>query len=303
MFVLTGRRKGGDLLAFSPDGRSLAARSETGLQLWRDLAPGATATVFRDINSVASLRFTPDGGRLYFDGHRAGVIHLPTGGSDVFPPADGYRFQVLTADGRFIIAVHLPPSRGNFVDCRPAVNPGTGAVAWRVPLARAFGGRPVSLADGRFVLEEGEDRPAGQRGRSYRYVVRSGTTGAVLAEAPASDWFSERDAVSADGRWLAAQHTTRLRVWRLDDLAAPPVERDSGSKKNFTDLAFHPSGRVLAVSGNDGLVRYYDPETGQVARSFDWKLGKMVGVAFSPDGALAAAGTDTGRIVVWDVDV
>ena len=50
-------------------------------------------------------------------------------------------------------------------------------------------------------------------------------------------------------------------------------------------------------------LRFYDAETWQVADRFDWKMGKAVGVAFNPDGALAAAGTETGKIIVWDVDV
>ena len=32
-------------------------------------------------------------------------------------------------------------------------------------------------------------------------------------------------------------------------------------------------------------------------------VGRLRSVAFSPDGALAAVGSDTGRVVVWDVDL
>jgi WD40 repeat protein len=80
------------------------------------------------------------------------------------------------------------------------------------------------------------------------------------------------------------------------------VEWRNNSRKSFTDLAFHPSGRCLAVTSNDGTVRFYDTTTWQLAETFTWNVGKMVGIAFSPDGALAAAGSDTGQIVIWDVD-
>ena len=39
------------------------------------------------------------------------------------------------------------------------------------------------------------------------------------------------------------------------------------------------------------------------AKTFTWNIGKMRSIAFSPDGTLAAAGSDSGKVVVWDVDV
>lgn len=299
MFVLPARRNGGSLLAFGPDGRTLAARSDTGLQLWRGIAPGAKPTVFRNLYEVGFMGFSPDGHRLYLDGHVGGVLDVRTGEYRPFPPAHGYRYYRPSPDGRVLYAVHLPPSGRNQVACWSADAPFAGKPVWRVPLRRPFGGRPLPLPGGRFVVDEG----VGAAGsRLYCYVIRSGETGAVEAETESSDWFSERDAVSPDGRWLACQHTNRVRVWSLDNLSAPPVGWDSGSRKIFTDLAFHPAGRLLAVAGTDGLVRFHAVGSWEVVRAFEWKLGKMVGVAFSPDGTLAAAGSDTGKIVVWDVD-
>ncbi len=35
---------------------------------------------------------------------------------------------------------------------------------------------------------------------------------------------------------------------------------------------------------------------------WNWKLGPFQSVAYSPDGTVGAAGSEDGRIVVWDVD-
>jgi WD40 repeat protein len=50
-------------------------------------------------------------------------------------------------------------------------------------------------------------------------------------------------------------------------------------------------------------LRWANATTWEVAHAFDWEIGRLRSIAFSPDGMLAAAGGDKGKIVVWDVDL
>jgi WD40 repeat protein len=50
-------------------------------------------------------------------------------------------------------------------------------------------------------------------------------------------------------------------------------------------------------------VKLYDTTSWKVAQAFNWDIGRLRSVAFSPDGMLAAAGGEKGKIVVWDVDL
>ena len=53
---------------------------------------------------------------------------------------------------------------------------------------------------------------------------------------------------------------------------------------------------------NDETVREYDAITLQELRAYAWKVGKLRCVAVAPDGLTAAAGSDTGKVVVWDLE-
>lgn len=110
-------------------------------------------------------------------------------------------------------------------------------------------------------------------------------------------------AVSPLGTSIVSRIDRRLHVFDVaNPTAAPRVIVNTG-KKHFTGIAFHPTGRYLAVTSNDATVKLFDATTWEIARTFEWNVGKLRSVCFSFDGNLAAAGSDAGQVVVWDVDL
>ena len=178
-----------------------------------------------------------------------------------------------------------------------------GALAWSVASPRWLYSGPLFLAGGRrFVVLEYLHRRAAEGG-GPAYVTRDAGTGEAVAEAPAAGASFHALVQSADGRLLAGRWGAWVGVLPADDLGARPVKFRNDSGEGFTDLAFHPSGRYLAATSSDATVKLYDTATWQLARAFDWGVGRLRSVAFSPDGMLAAAGGEKGQVVVWDVDL
>jgi hypothetical protein len=73
-------------------------------------------------------------------------------------------------------------------------------------------------------------------------------------------------------------------------------------RKGLTALAVHPGGRWIATADSGGTVRFLETERFRPGAAFDWQTGPLRSIAFSPDVSIATAGTDDGRVVVWDVD-
>lgn len=75
----------------------------------------------------------------------------------------------------------------------------------------------------------------------------------------------------------------------------------TGHDADINDVAFSADGSLLATTSDDGLVRIWDPDTGDMqAELGGW--GQVWGVSFSPDGSRVAAGwVNEGVVRVLDL--
>jgi hypothetical protein len=110
--------------------------------------------------------------------------------------------------------------------------------------------------------------------------------------------------IAVTDTFLVAHHGPTLFIYDLASLDRKPKKLTNPAKrKHFAGFAIHPSGRWLAAAGLDGAVTLWDTTTWTVAQTWAWDAGQARSVCFSADGTLAAAGTDSGKVVVWDLDL
>lgn len=76
----------------------------------------------------------------------------------------------------------------------------------------------------------------------------------------------------------------------------------TGHRKTVTSVAVRPDGSAIATGSWDGTVRFWEVGSWAETAVFDWKIGRVTALAFSPDGTRAAAAGDTGAIIVWDLE-
>jgi small GTP-binding protein len=69
-------------------------------------------------------------------------------------------------------------------------------------------------------------------------------------------------------------------------------------KARIRTLAFGARGELLVSGGDDGKLRVWKVQSGELVRSFDVQNDEVLGVAFSPISTLAGGG-DAGVITLW----
>jgi WD40 repeat protein len=132
-------------------------------------------------------------------------------------------------------------------------------------------------------------------------IIRNTETGEAVMSVSSSSRHCRTSAVSADGKRFALMGYDKLYIWDTTTWGSPT--RVPGLNRWINSMAFHPKRPILlATQDLQTLVKFLDADTGKLVAKFNWKLGEMCSVAFSPDGTLAAAGSASGKIVVWDVD-
>jgi WD40 repeat protein len=297
VIVLKGRREVLERVAFSPDGAAVAAPTWNGLQIWRPIVAGAEPAVL-PVKQPGELHFTPDGNGLFVAGRRLNFVNLATG-AVAAPVGDRSvsRFALAHAGDRYIVDEYR--SNAHYMSAHS-----TGGILLWEHRVTGWWQQPFFLpGDEAFIRLTGGGGSARDE-RQYRIVTHATATGEELRRSAPFTGETWRWVLSPDATTFAVPVMTRVRIYRFRDPAVELVTTlRKDNRKDYTGVAFHPSGKYLAATSNDETVRLYDTTTWEVARTFTWAIGRMRSVCFSPDGTLAAAGSEKGQVVVWDVDL
>jgi WD40 repeat protein len=297
MQALRGRRHRVTELLFSPCGRWLAAAgSYGGVDVWDTLNPndkpshtplsGAGGGYWSGL-----LAFRPDG-KLFccnaryhwflFDWAAHTLIELatPTQHGRFTPSPDGT--TAVLADDRNPFECWTIPAEGP-----PAQKWTTKNQSW-MHAAAAFSpdGSAVACAE--------------WRNSKRAVIVRDTATGETRHELPLPAT-SVTHLAFAPGGLIVGTSTASLLCWDLAEPTKAPKKAGNPSRRHFQAMTVHPAGPVLTLD-NDRLVRVWDAATVNPYRAIEWNIGKLYAGAVSPDGARAAVGSHTGRVLVWDWD-
>jgi WD40 repeat protein len=300
-------------LAFSADGLSLVAGSGDGVQVWPRWLDAPPRKAVRELYDLEDCAFAPDGKSvfLYLSGNsRTQRLDVATGKRPACGvPASSPCWFHFDDEGGYFIVCH---GRGDLVrfEYTPAARkrlPETWTVK-RKTVGSHYRFGAVCGPAGVFVALE---YLFGAGEKIDGLVVRSVTDGSVLRHQKVKtrdsnlllNCAARQLTIHPSGTYFAFPVRSKIRLWPLADDVRVPEAVANANRFQFTAVAFHPSGSLLAAGCNDGRVKLYDSATWRVDREFAWDIGKPRSVCFSPDGTRAAAGGDTGTIGVWDVDL
>lgn len=311
MIVLAGATTGVEHLAFGPGGRLLAASGPgrpfemwdvTAANRWgrhTGIAFVAGRAAFHPTKPVcvvpvhvgvcaietdtkkAEVIWNSDNGHEYV----ANPVFAPDG--ETFVSARGNGFRCLRRRARGPHKFQWEHIAGAFEYPKRRAFPHFGTAAGFAP-----GSKVLVVLDGYRLWNESEPRMVRARALSAK-------DGKPLARAAVPPATRPALAFAPDGKHFVTLEPGKL---VLRDLTAlEPVAEVKCGRARPSAAAFHPGGKWLAVAAGTA-VKLFDTGSWKVARELDWKIGRVACVAFSPDGALAAAGGTSGKIVVWDAD-
>lgn len=294
-----GRKESLHSVAFAPDGGALVAVSERRAYFWRDLTKPRPSAGRGGNFLNPPAQFTADGRWVFAAGlylFRYSADGQSQHHVNVWPNTHVIRCAPHPTEPLVLIAASFHPENVSRVGLWPADDLRPEAALWQHERPNSFYAPLFLPTGGAFLRFELLDT-------GPQLVEYATDTGAPTGAAHPMSWNYNHMFLSPDGGTLAERGSNYVELYRFPKPAINRLGRiRNTSKKHFTGSAFHPNGHLLALTSNDATVKLFDVATRTEVRSLEWNAGRMRSVCFSPDGALAAAGTDKGQVIVWDVD-
>jgi WD40 repeat protein len=303
MLTLSVPKGGVTELAYLPDGRTLLTGDAAGRVFAWDL-PSQRPELLLEIRGAAldkaiqTLGCSADGrwiAAASWNGFRIWDRVNATARALVSPGVRARWPAALTPDGRGLLACgYAPGSRVYYWDLLGKEGPKLWSDGYAESLALSADGRTAATT--RYLYGS----------PSHRWLIQIWDlpSGRVVTEL-SDDIETSLVAFSPNGSWLAAAGSTSV---RLRDTATwqRRVKITHGRAQGrvyVRRVAFHPSGSLLATAGDAPFVTFWDTATGKERARFDWGMGRVLSLAFSPDGLTCAAGGSNRKFIVWDVEL
>lgn len=280
-------------VAFAPDGRTIYTGDSEGWVLAWDVTTHEKRALFRQAKRkpgsrvVYTLWPTPNGKRLLVSNNQSL--------RDAFQPKAPPLITVPQVMGDAMS--YLLPDGKRVITCDPE---------WRVGLWNLETGKrlPVPGELGRVKeITYHELLPDGVTLLTYKgskqLILWDFRTGERVGKLTPSAFGINPCALAKDGSTFVVGRDNTLWVY---DVPSRKLRQKLEAKTEFEELAFHPNGRLVASASNDDLtITLWDVAAGKLLTQFDWDAGRILALAFSPDGLTCAVAA--GSLIVFDVDL
>jgi WD40 repeat protein/serine/threonine protein kinase len=274
-------------VAFSPDGRLLAAGSaDDTVTVW-DSVSGQELRTLVHPNWVESVAFSPDG------------RCLATGSADntvrIWDVATGQELAAFREHAQMVLSVTYSPDGR-----RVASGSGDATVkVWDTTNSKEPFTFKSSASVVRCVAYSPDGRRLASGDEKNTLKIWDSATGQELASLEGHREPIMCVAFSPDGRRLASGSADGMvKVW--DAATGRELLPLAGHTKAVWDVAFSPDGGRLVSGSLDKTVIVWDAATGRELLPLKDHIGAARSVAFSPDGRRLVSSGEDRTVKVWD---